>query len=105
VLPNVKRAISFYLQGPFYELNLSAFNETFRFPPSLDVTMRQVSRQFNQNAFWGLIAGDYNYSTSSCKCPHIRNPCNRVAQRIMALGIFARDDSVNVPRLSETYFF
>jgi len=31
--------ISFYLQGQFYELNLSAFNEIFGFPPSLDVTM------------------------------------------------------------------
>jgi len=30
--------ISFYLQGQFYEMNLSAFNEIFGFLPSLDVT-------------------------------------------------------------------
>jgi len=34
--------ISFYLQGQFYELNLSAFNELFGFSPSLDVSLRQV---------------------------------------------------------------
>jgi len=95
---NVKRGyISFYLQGQFYELNLSAFNEIFGFSPSLDVSMRKVPRQINSNAFWLFIARDYNYNTSSCKCTHIRNPCIRVAQRIMALRIFARDDSVNIP--------
>jgi len=36
--------ISFYLQGQFYELNSSAFNEIFGFSPSLDVTMRKVPR-------------------------------------------------------------
>ena len=47
---NVKRFIIIYLQGQFYELNLSAFNEIFGFPPSLDVTIRKVSRQFDSNA-------------------------------------------------------
>ena len=96
--------ISFYLLGQFYELNLSAFNKNFGFSPSLDVTLRKVPRQFNPNALWGEIVENYNYSTSSCKCTQIRNPCIRVAQHIMALGIFARDDSVNVPQLSEMYF-
>jgi len=35
---------------------------------------------------------------------HIKNPCIRVAQRILACSLFARDDSLNVPRLSELYF-
>jgi len=96
--------LSFYLLGQFYEMNLSVFNEIFGFPSSLDVTLRKVPRQFNPNAFWFEIAGNYNYNTSSCKCTQIRNPCIRVAQRLMSSGIFARDDSVNVPRLSELYF-
>ena len=96
--------ISFYLLGQFYEMNLSVFNEIFRFPLSLDVTLRTVPRQFNPSAFWFEIAGNYNYNTSSCKCTKIRNSCIRVAQRIMALGIFARDDGVNVPQLSKLYF-
>jgi len=97
--------LSFYLLGQFYEMNLSAFNEIFGFPLSLDVTLRKVPCQFNPSAFWFELAGNYNYHTSSCKCTQIRNPCIRVAQRLMASGIFARDDSVNVPRLSELYFF
>ena len=56
--------LSFYLLGQFYELNLSAFNEIFGFPPSLDVTLRKVPRQFNPSAFWFIIAGTYNYNTS-----------------------------------------
>jgi len=63
----------------FYELNLRAFNEIFDFPPSLDVTMCKVLRQFNPNAFWHQVPRDYNYNTSSCKCTYIRNPCIRVA--------------------------
>jgi len=89
--------ILFYLLSQFYELNLSAFNEIFGFPPSLDLTLRKVPRQFNPNAFWFEIAGNYNYNTSSCKCTQIRNLCIRVAQHIMALGIFAKDGSVNIP--------
>ena len=58
---------------------MSAFNEIFGFPPSLDVTMRKVPRQFNSNAFWFYIVGNYDYNTSSCKCTHIRNLCIRVA--------------------------
>ena len=86
-------------------MNLSAFNEIFGFPLSLDVTLRKVPCQFNPSAFWFELAGNYNYHTSSCKCTQIRNPCIRVAQRLMASGIFTRDDSVNVPRLSELYFW
>jgi len=33
----------------------------------------------------------------------IRNPCIRVAQRIHSFGMFAQDDSVNIPRLFELY--
>ena len=96
--------ISFCLQGQFYELKSSAFNEIFGFPPGLDVLIRKVTHQFNPNVFWHEIAGGYNYSTSLWKCTHVRNPCFRVAQRIMAFSIFARDDSVNVPWLSKKYF-
>jgi len=70
----------------------------------MDVTLRVVPRAFNSNAFWLEITGTSNCNTTSCKCTQIRNPCIRVAQRIMASGIFARDDSVNVPRLFELYF-
>jgi len=35
---------------------------------------------------------------------HIMNPCIRVAQRILACSLFARNDSLNVPRLSKLYF-
>ena len=54
--------------------------------------------------FWREIVGDYDYNTSSCKCTRIWNPCIRVTERIMTLGIFARDDSDNVPPLSKMYF-
>ena len=47
---------------------------------------------------------NYDYTTSSYKYTHIRNPFIRVVQHIMALGIFARYDSVNVSQLSEMYF-
>ena len=96
--------ISLYFLGHFYEFNLGAFNEIFGFPPSLDVTLIAVPHPFNPNTFWVEITRNSNYSRSSCKCTQIRNPCIRVAQRIMSSGIFARDDSVNVPRLSELYF-
>ena len=81
-------------------MNLSAFNEIFGFPPSLDVTLRTVPRQFNPSAFWLETAGNYNYNTSSCKCTQIKKPCIQIAQHIMASGIFVRNDSVNVPQLS-----
>jgi len=38
------------------------------------------------------------------KCTHIRNPCIRVAQHILACSLFVRDDSLNVPRLPQLYF-
>jgi len=76
--------ISFYLLGHFYEFNLGVFNEIFRFPLSLDVTLRAVPCPFNPNVFWLEITGTSNYNTSSCKCTQIRNPWIRVAQRIMA---------------------
>ena len=87
-----------------YKLNLATFNSIFSFLPSMDLLNRQVPREFISNAFWGGILGSVRYSTSSSKCIHIRNPCIRVAQRILACSLFARDDSLNVPRLSELYF-
>jgi len=60
--------------------------------------------QFNPNVLGSQTTRDYNYNSSSCKCTHIRNPCIRVTQHITALGIFARDDSVNVLQLSKMYF-
>jgi len=76
--------ILFYLFGQFYEFNLSAFNEIFGFPPSLDVILRKVPHQFNPNVFWFEIVGSFSYNSSSCNCTQIRNPCIRVVQRIMA---------------------
>jgi len=99
------RYISFYLQGQLYELNLGTFNNIFSFPPSMDLPNRQVSNEFNPNAFWGLLSRGVRYRASSSKCTHIRNPCIHVAQRILACCFFATNDGMNVPRLSELYFF
>jgi len=70
----------------------------------MDLPNRQVPREFNSNAFWSELSGSVRYSTSSSKCTHIRKPSIRVAQRILACSLFARDDSLNVLRLSELYF-
>ena len=70
----------------------------------MDLSHHHVPHEFNPNAFWGELSGSVRYSTSSSTCTHIRNPCIRVAQRILASSLFARDDSVNVPRLFELYF-
>ena len=96
--------ISFYLIKEFYELNLSAFNSIFSFPPSMDLPCRHVPKEFNPNAFWNEISGNYWYDTSNSKGTVIRNPYIRVAQRLLAYGLFAREDSLNMPRLSELYF-
>ena len=96
--------MSFYFQGQLYKLNFGSFNSIFDFPPSIDLSHRQVPREFNRNTFWDELSGSVRYSTSSSKCTHIRNPCIRVAQRILACFLIARDDSLNVLRLSELYF-
>jgi len=70
--------VSFYLQGQFYAWNLSTFNTRVGFPPSMDLSNRQVPREFNLNAFWGELSGDFRYSTSFFKCTHITNPYIRV---------------------------
>jgi len=98
------RYISFYLQGQLYELNLGTFNIIFDFSPCMDLLNWRVPREFIPNPFWGELSGSVRYNTSSSKCTHIRNPCIRVAQRIQAYCFFARDDSLNVSRLSELYF-
>ena len=70
----------------------------------MDIPNRQFPCEFNPNAFLGELSGSVRYSTSSSKCTHIRNPCIRIAQHILACSLFARDNSLNVPRLSELYF-
>ena len=97
--------ISFYLQGQLYELNSGTFNSIFGFSPSMDLSHHQVSRKFNPNAFWGELSGSFRHSASSSKCTHIRNPCIRVAQFILACSLFAQNVSLNVLRLSKLYFF
>ena len=67
--------ISFHMQGQFYELNLSIFNEISSFPPSLDLSLQLVPHEFNLNMFWDEILGDFRYTTSSCKGTFIENPC------------------------------
>jgi len=96
--------ISFYLQWQFYELNLGTFNSIFSFPPSMDLSNRQVPWEFNPNVFWGKLSRGGRYSTRSSKCTHNWNPCIRVAQHILTCCFFAWDDSLNVSRLSELFF-
>jgi len=93
--------VSFYLQGQLYELNLDTFNSIFGFSPSMDILSCQVPGEFNPNVFCGEHSGSVRYSTSLSKCTHIRNPCIRVAQHVLPCSLFARDDSLNDPRLSE----
>jgi len=87
-----------------HELNFGTFNSVFGFSPSIDISSRQVPYEFNPNAFWGELSKSVRYCTSSSKCTHIRNPCIRVAQCILACSLFARDDRLNVLSLSELYF-
>jgi len=96
--------MSFYLLRQLYELNLGTFNSIFGFPPSMDLSHRQVLGEFNLNVFLSELSGSVRYSTSSLKCTHNRNPCIRVAQRILACSLYAWDDSMNVLRLSELCF-
>jgi len=93
--------IFFYLYRKFDEPNLSALNSIFDFPPSLDLPYRYVTKEFNTTAFCHEISWDYRYDMSNSKGIIIRNPCIRVAQRLLACGLFARGGSMNVPRLFE----
>jgi len=97
--------ILFYLQGQLYELNQGTLNSIFDFSISMDLPNLQAPYKFNPNAFWGKFSVSVRYSTSSSKCTHIRNPCIRVAQRILACCFFAQDGSLNVSRLPELYFW
>jgi len=56
------------------------------------------------NASWDEISGDHRYNTSTYKGTFIRNPCIWVAQCMLSCGVFARNDSLNVLRLSKLYF-
>jgi len=69
----------------------------------MDLSNRQVPREFNPSVIWSELSESVRYSTSSSKCTHIRNPCIRVTHHILACCLFTRDDSLNVPRLSELY--
>jgi len=81
--------ILFYLNREFYELNSSAFNSIFHFPPSLDLNQQHVLGEFNHNAFWYTLTSNYHYDASHSKGTIIRNPCIRVAQHVLACGLFA----------------
>jgi len=81
-------------------LNLRTFNGIFGFLLGINLWNQQVPRKFNPNAFLGELSRSVRYSTSSSKCTHIRNPCIRVAQHILTCFFFARDDSLNVSKLS-----
>jgi len=70
----------------------------------MDLPYRHVPKEFNRNTFWYEISGDHWYDTNNSKGTIIRNPCIQVAQRLLACGLFARDDSLNVSHLSELYF-
>ena len=94
----------FYLNREFGELNLIAFNSIIGFPPNLDLDRHDVPGAFNPNAFWYIIAENYYHYASHTKGTIIQNPCIRVAQRVFPCGLFAREDSLNVPCLSEPYF-
>jgi len=63
-----------------------------------------VPQEFNLNDFWHTIIGNYQYDASHFKGIIIRNRCIRLAQRVLAFGLFAWKDSLNVPHLFELYF-
>ena len=88
----------------FYELNLSAFNSIFGFSLSLNLPYCHIPKEFNSNSFWDELSRDYQYDTSNSKSTVIQNPRIRVAQWLLAYGLFAREDGINVPRLFELYF-
>ena len=69
----------------------------------MDLPYRHVSKEFNPNAFWHELSEDHRYDISNSKGTIIRYPGIRLAQRLLACGLFAREDSLNVPRLSELY--
>jgi len=50
------------------------------------------------------ISEDYQCDISNFEGTVIRNPYIRVAQRLLTCGLFAREDSLNVPHQSELYF-
>ena len=57
---------SFYLQGEFYELNLSILNSMFSFLLDLDLPWHQVPLEFNLNVFRD-VSRDRRYNKSLCK--------------------------------------
>jgi len=62
------------------------------------------SKNFSPNAIWYEITEDYLYDSSTANDIVIKNPCIRMAQRLLAYGIFAREDSLNTPYQSKLHF-
>jgi len=85
-------------------LNLSAFNSIFGFLPNLDLDRHHGPREFNPNTFWYTITGNYQYDDSYSKGTITRNSCIQVGQCVLACGLFAREDGLTIPHLSELYF-
>jgi len=63
----------FHLNGKFCELNFSALNNIFGFPPSIDITHCHVAEEFNPNTFWNLITKGYEYDITYPKGTIISN--------------------------------
>ena len=77
----------------------------FGFSPSMYFPYRRVLKEFNPNVFWHESFGDHWYDISNSKDIVITNPYIRVAQRLLACGLFAREDILTMSRLSKLYFF
>ena len=70
----------------------------------MDRSYHHVPKEFNLNAFWYEISKNYRYDTSNSKGTVAQNSYICVAQRLLACGLFAKEDSLNVPHRSELYF-
>ena len=64
-----------------------------------------MPREFNRNAFWCTLTGNYQYDVSHSKGIIIQNACIIVSQCVFAYGVFAQEDSLNASRLFELHFF
>jgi len=67
----------------------------------MDLIYQHVPKEFNSNEFWYDLLGDHRYDTSNFKGKVIGSSYIHVAQWLLACGLFAGDDSVNVTCLSE----
>ena len=76
---------------------MSAFNSIFGFLLRMDLPYFHVPKEFNPNVFWHELSRDHRYDTNNFKGTIIQNPCILVAQRLLACGLFTREDSINMP--------